>query len=309
MKRGRPPHPDFLTPRQLEVLALVRDGLTNDQIAERLGITERGARYDVSEILSKLGVRAREEAAAWRGEKLPAVLQVLSLVANSGRVLAGRLAVVALGLGCVGLLMLALGVAVMSSRRTTEPTAQADIESVPELAGIPVPVAELAQEAEAEARRVMGNAVLYQLWYRPVRGGSLNGGTGVYTFHFTEPTPMHEIQVIGPHEEPGRLRWEVRGTATGFPNLERMILEPLDLTGLNAEPVHVGEVVAHQSSIPTAAVNVTLGANPYRRHQFGVTRNSGAGVLCDLPAGGDVSQITCPPSPPVAGGPPVVGSP
>jgi hypothetical protein len=156
---------------------------------------------------------------------------------------------------------------------------------------------------------VMENGVLYQVWYRPVRDGNFTNGPGIYTFHFTEPTPMHELQVSGPYAEPGRQRWEVRGATTGFPNLERMILEPLDLTGLNAEPVHVGEVVARQSGIPTAAVYVRLGANPYTRHQFGVARSNGAGVLCSLPDGGAVSQISCPASPPVVGGPPAIASP
>ncbi len=63
--RGRPPYPDILTPREWEVLALLRDGLTNGQIAARLGITERTAKFHVSEILSKLGVDSREEAAVW----------------------------------------------------------------------------------------------------------------------------------------------------------------------------------------------------------------------------------------------------
>ncbi len=67
-KRGRPRHPDILTPREWEVLALVREGLSNEQIAERLGTTERTARYHVSEILSKLGVSTRQEAAAWQPE-------------------------------------------------------------------------------------------------------------------------------------------------------------------------------------------------------------------------------------------------
>ena len=65
MRRGRRPHPDILTPREWEVLALVRAGLTNEQIAERLGISLGGARYHVSEILSKLGVGTRREAADW----------------------------------------------------------------------------------------------------------------------------------------------------------------------------------------------------------------------------------------------------
>src|SRR5437870_6830580 len=68
-KRGRRPHPDILTPREWEVLDLLRERLTNEQIAERLGITLDGAKYHVSEILSKLGVATREEAAAWRAAR------------------------------------------------------------------------------------------------------------------------------------------------------------------------------------------------------------------------------------------------
>ena len=41
----RPAHPDTLTPREQEVLALLREGLTNPQIAERLSITLDGAKY------------------------------------------------------------------------------------------------------------------------------------------------------------------------------------------------------------------------------------------------------------------------
>lgn len=67
-KRGRPRHPDILTPREWEVLALLREGLSNEQIAERLDITERTAKYHVSEILGKLGLSSRDEAARWRPE-------------------------------------------------------------------------------------------------------------------------------------------------------------------------------------------------------------------------------------------------
>ena len=61
--RGRPRHPDILTPREWEVLELLRSGASNAQIAERLSITERTVKFHVSEILSKLGVGSREEAA------------------------------------------------------------------------------------------------------------------------------------------------------------------------------------------------------------------------------------------------------
>lgn len=58
-----------LTPREREVLGLVRRGLTNEEIAQRLGITLDGAKYHVSQIISKLGVSSREEAAALAEER------------------------------------------------------------------------------------------------------------------------------------------------------------------------------------------------------------------------------------------------
>ncbi len=70
-KRGRPRHPDILTPREWEVLALIRDGLTNEEIAGRLTISVDGVKYHVSQILSKLGVSSRAEAAAWTAEQRP----------------------------------------------------------------------------------------------------------------------------------------------------------------------------------------------------------------------------------------------
>ena len=60
MRRGS----DALTTREHEVLGLIRLGLTNEEIAGRLGITLDGAKYHVSQILSKLGVATREDAAA-----------------------------------------------------------------------------------------------------------------------------------------------------------------------------------------------------------------------------------------------------
>lgn len=60
---------DLLTPREREVLELLRLGLTNAEIAERLGISLAGARYHVSEIIGKLGVRDRHEAAAWQPDR------------------------------------------------------------------------------------------------------------------------------------------------------------------------------------------------------------------------------------------------
>lgn len=54
-----------LTPRERDVIVLVAEGVTNRQIASRLGVTERTARTHVSNILGKLGLVSRTQAALW----------------------------------------------------------------------------------------------------------------------------------------------------------------------------------------------------------------------------------------------------
>ncbi len=58
------------TPRQRQVLELVTRGRTNAEIADELGVSLGGAKWHVSEVLSKLGVASREEAACyWREQR------------------------------------------------------------------------------------------------------------------------------------------------------------------------------------------------------------------------------------------------
>lgn len=52
-----------LTPRELEVLALVAEGLPNKAIARRLEISEHTVKFHVDAILSKLNAQSRTEAA------------------------------------------------------------------------------------------------------------------------------------------------------------------------------------------------------------------------------------------------------
>lgn len=60
-----PPTKDPLTERESEILQLVAQGLTNDQIAEKLVVSERTVRTHVSNILAKLQLANRTQAALY----------------------------------------------------------------------------------------------------------------------------------------------------------------------------------------------------------------------------------------------------
>jgi two-component system nitrate/nitrite response regulator NarL len=61
---GEPPSgaPTLLSPREQEVLALLSEGLSNRDLATRLGISHHTAKFHVNAILDKLGATTRTEA-------------------------------------------------------------------------------------------------------------------------------------------------------------------------------------------------------------------------------------------------------
>jgi DNA-binding CsgD family transcriptional regulator len=63
-RRSTMNNPGQLTARQVEIVKLLADGLTNAEIAARLYITPKTVAHHVSAVLGKLGVRSRRQAAA-----------------------------------------------------------------------------------------------------------------------------------------------------------------------------------------------------------------------------------------------------
>jgi DNA-binding NarL/FixJ family response regulator len=60
-----PELPDGLTPREAEVLALIAEGLTNAEIADRLVVSAATVKTHVNHIFAKAGVRDRAQAVVY----------------------------------------------------------------------------------------------------------------------------------------------------------------------------------------------------------------------------------------------------
>lgn len=72
--RGRPPHPDVLTPAEWQVVEAVRHGRSNPQIAKARGISRDAVKFHVANVLLKLGLNNRAELRRWDGVRIESAL-------------------------------------------------------------------------------------------------------------------------------------------------------------------------------------------------------------------------------------------
>ena len=74
MRRGRPRHPDLLTPAEWRVVNAVRHGLTNGQIRRRFGVSLDAVKYHVANAIGKLGLTTKAELRHWAGAPVDSAL-------------------------------------------------------------------------------------------------------------------------------------------------------------------------------------------------------------------------------------------
>ena len=126
------PRIEEVTSRQLEVARLVAEGRTNPEIAAALGITLDGAKYHVSELLTRLGLRRREEVGEWYRAHFGPVARLRAAVRGMfGPVpaLVGGLGVAVLVVGVTA--MLFVGLRGASDQASTPPVAEAPVATEP----------------------------------------------------------------------------------------------------------------------------------------------------------------------------------
>ena len=80
-KRGRPRHPDVLTPAEWAVADAIRHGMRGPEIARRRGVSVDAVKFHVANIMDRTGLRDRAAIRAWRG--VPAGSALNSSALNS----------------------------------------------------------------------------------------------------------------------------------------------------------------------------------------------------------------------------------
>lgn len=74
-QRGRPRHPDILTPAEWRVVNAVRHGMSNPQISKRLNVSLDAVKFHVANAVEKLGLRNRTALKHWSGAPVDGALK------------------------------------------------------------------------------------------------------------------------------------------------------------------------------------------------------------------------------------------
>ena len=80
--KGRPPHPDILTPAEWRVAEAVRHGMSNPEIAAGQHVSHDAIKYHVANILQKLGFSSRAQLRFWDGIRRDSALAKKELPMN-----------------------------------------------------------------------------------------------------------------------------------------------------------------------------------------------------------------------------------
>jgi DNA-binding CsgD family transcriptional regulator/catechol 2,3-dioxygenase-like lactoylglutathione lyase family enzyme len=82
-RRGRPRHDDLLTPGEWRIVHYVRHGLTNQEIADRRGISLDAVKYHVANAITKLDVPNRRALKTWVGAPKDSYLEKTAMQTES----------------------------------------------------------------------------------------------------------------------------------------------------------------------------------------------------------------------------------
>lgn len=93
--RGRPPHPDVLTPAEWRTAEFVRHGLSNRAIAELQGVSVDAVKFHVASVLAKLALARRSELRRWTGVRADSNLGMSKMVDKAKELALGTIGQIA----------------------------------------------------------------------------------------------------------------------------------------------------------------------------------------------------------------------